>query len=107
MSAIKMGLRSVLPAVTLLGGLALSGAAMAQSASQQSLVNGATTGLGAHHRFSSAAAAKDHCPDDTIVWSNGVSKTYKMVGSDMTKSSGHGFYACKMEADTAGFTPAS
>lgn len=106
MFTMKMGLRTLLPAATLIGGLALSGAAMAQSASQQSLVNGATTGLGAHHRFSSIAAAKDHCPDDTIVWSNGVSKTYKMVESGASKA-GHGFYACKMEADTAGFTPAN
>jgi hypothetical protein len=106
MLTMKMGLRTLLPAATLIGGLALSGAAMAQTASQQSLVNGATTGLGAHHRFSSVAAAKDHCPDDTIVWSNGVGKTYKMVPSGMMKS-GHGFYACKMEADTAGFSPAN
>jgi hypothetical protein len=103
MLIMKLGLRTLLPAATLIGGLALSGAAMAQSASQESLVKGATTGLGAHHRFSTIAAAQDHCPGDTIVWSNGVSTTYKIVQSDTTKA-GHGFYACKMEADSAGFT---
>lgn len=96
----------LMSAATLAGGLVLSGAAFAQSASQESLVNGATTGLGAHHRFSTVAAAQDHCPGDTIVWSDGMHKTYKVVQSGSAKT-GHGFYACKMEADTAGFTEAN
>jgi hypothetical protein len=96
----------LLSAITLVGGLAASTAAFAQSASQQSLINGATTGLGAHHRFSSIAAAQDHCPGDTIVWSNGVSKTYKIVESGSAPA-GRGFYACKLEADGAGFTQAN
>jgi uncharacterized membrane protein (UPF0136 family) len=98
-----MNTTKLLSALAVAGGLIASTGAFAQSASQNSLVSGATTGLGAHHRFSTVAAAQDHCPDDTIVWSNGVSKTYKVVQAGSTKS-GHGFYACKMEADTAGFS---
>ncbi|MCB8880283.1 hypothetical protein ACELLULO517_08570 [Acidisoma cellulosilytica] len=93
----------LLSALTIFGGLAISTGAFAQSASQSSLVNGATTGLGAHHRFSTIAAAQDHCQGDTIVWSNGMSKTYKIVQSGAGSAS-HGFFACKMEADSAGFT---
>lgn len=95
----------LLSAAALIGGIAFSGAAFAQSASQSSLVAGATTGLGAHHRFATIAAAQDHCDGDTIVWSDGVHKTYKVVQASSGKS-GHGFYACKMEADSAGFTEA-
>ena len=92
----------VLPALTLIGGLGTASVAMAQSASSASENMGATTGLGTHHRFATVAAAKDHCPDDTIVWSNGKGLTYH-AASGGSGSMGHGFYACKMEADSAGF----
>jgi len=76
-------------------------AAFAQSASAQSAVMGATTGLGDSHRFPTPAAAAAHCPGDTVVWSNGKDLTYQPANGQ----SG-GFYACKMEADDAGFQPA-
>jgi hypothetical protein len=94
----------VLPALTLIGGLGTASVAMAQSSSSSSEDAGATTGLGTHHRFPSVAAAQAHCPDDTIVWSNGVNLTYHTV-SGGSGSASHGFYACKMEADSAGFHP--
>jgi hypothetical protein len=100
-----MVISKILPAIALVGGLAASASAFAQTPSQQSAVMGATTGLGSHHRFASIAMAQDHCPGDTIVWSNGVSKTYKVVQPGAAKA-GRGFYACKMEADGAGFTQA-
>ena len=96
----------LLSALAIFGGIAISTSAFAQSASQESLVAGATTGLGAHHRFATIAAAQDHCQGDTIVWSNGMSKTYKIVQSGAGSAS-HGFFACKMEADSAGFTQAN
>jgi hypothetical protein len=95
----------VLPALTLIGGLGTASVAMAQSTpSTASEDAGATTGLGTHHRFPTVASAKDHCPDDTIVWSNGVGLTYHVVSGGSGTAS-HGFYACKMEADSAGFHP--
>ncbi len=96
----------ILPALTLIGGLGTASVAMAQSTPSTASENaGATTGLGTHHRFTSVAAAQQHCPGDTIVWSNGVNLTYHTVsgGSGMASK---GFYACKMEADMAGFHPA-
>jgi hypothetical protein len=94
----------VLPALTLIGGLGMASAAMAQSTpSSASEDAGATTGLGTHHRFPTVAAAKDHCPDDSVVWSNGVGLTYHVVSSGSASTASHGFYACKLEADTAGF----
>jgi len=76
--------------------------AMAQTASTQSEIAGATTGLGTSHRFASAAAATAHCPTDTVVWSSGPGLTYQLPDAPgYGKSSG--FYACKMEADDAGF----
>jgi hypothetical protein len=74
----------------------------ATTASTASEDAGATNGLGSHHRFPTVAAAQEHCPGDTIVWSNGVNLTYHMVGGGSGMAH-HGFYACKMEADTAGF----
>ncbi|WP_419757656.1 hypothetical protein [Acidisoma sp.] len=95
----------VLPALTIIGGLTTASVAMAQSASSASESMGATTGLGTHHRFPTVAAAQAHCPGDTIVWSNGKGLTYHMVSGSSGMAS-HGFYACKMEADSAGFHPA-
>jgi hypothetical protein len=93
----------ILAALTLIGSFGTTTAAVAQSASSTSEGQGATTGLGTHHRFPTAAAAKAHCPDDTIVWSNGSSMTYRTASSGPSGAAHQGFYACKMEADSAGF----
>jgi hypothetical protein len=98
-------LRGVLSALTLIGGLGMASGAMAQSSSSMSLSQGATTGLGAHHRFMTVAAAASHCPGDTVVWSSGKGMTYRAVSSGASGTAPHGFYACKMEADSAGFHP--
>jgi hypothetical protein len=103
--SVSKRLWGVLPALTLVGGLGMASAALAQSASSMSQDQGATTGLGTHHRFSTVAAAQDHCPGDTIVWSNGKGLTYHAVSSGSSGMARHGFYACKMEADSAGFHP--
>ena len=97
-------LLGVLPALTLVAGLGTASVAIAQSSSTMSMSMGATTGLGTHHRFTTVAAAKDHCPDDTIVWSSGKGMTYHNKTPSSTMAHG-GFYACKMEADSAGFHP--
>jgi hypothetical protein len=74
----------------------------AQSASQQSEIAGATTGLGTTHRFKTEDAASRHCPGDTVVWSSGPALNYSLPGA-VSYGKGAGFYACKMEADDAGF----
>jgi hypothetical protein len=80
--------------------------AMAQSSpSSMSEVQGATTGLGSSHRFATAQAATQHCPGDTIVWASRAKLSYALPGSPTYGTSKNGFYACKMEADSAGFTP--
>jgi hypothetical protein len=79
--------------------------AMAQSnPSQMSEVQGATTGLGSSHRFATQDAAATHCPGDTIVWASRGELTYVMPGAP-GYGSASGFYACKAEADDAGFQP--
>jgi len=95
-----------LPALTL---AVLLGAApaclaqsMAQTPTQLNEVMGATTGLGSSHRFPTAAAAEAHCSNDTIVWSASPDLIY-VLPSAPSYGKGKGFYACKMEADDAGF----
>jgi hypothetical protein len=92
----------ILGAAFLLG----AGAARAQGVtpSIQSEDAGATTGLGDSHRFHSADAASQHCPGDVVVWSGGVNLTYVLPGTPDYGQGGKGFYACQMEADSAGFT---
>ncbi|WP_284947403.1 hypothetical protein [Acidisoma cladoniae] len=93
---------ALLPALSLFCALGAAPAAMAQSSSAMSEAAGATTGLGTHHRFTSVAAANGQCPGDTIVWHSGPGMSYVMPGTPAYGKSG-GFYACKAEADTAGF----
>ncbi len=92
----------ILGAAILLG----AGEARAQGVtpSIQSEDAGATSGLGDSHRFHSVDAASQHCPGDVIVWSGGVQLTYVLPGTPDYGQGGHGFYACQMEADGAGFT---
>jgi hypothetical protein len=94
---------AVLP-LGLLYALSAGSLAMAQSPSAQSAAAGATTGLGKSHRFATLDAAAAHCPGDTVVWSDGRSLTYHLSAEPAGYS--HGFFACKMEADSAGFTAA-
>lgn len=76
------------------------------SPSAQSEWKGATTGLGSSHRFQSAEAAHAHCTNDTVVWSDGYHLSYVLPGSKQYGTTPDGFYACKMEADSAGFQQA-
>ena len=106
--------RGVLPALVLICALGAASAAVAQTGpkpkastpSAQSEVQGATTGLGSSHRFGAVSEATAHCPDDVIVWSSGPKLIYQLPGSK-TYGKGHGFYACKAEADGAGFHAAN
>jgi hypothetical protein len=92
------------PALVLIAASAAPAAAFAQATipSTQNEVAGATTGLGSSHRFPAPAAALAHCPNDTIVWSSGPKLVYELPNST-NYGKGQGFYACKAEADDAGF----
>ena len=106
--------RGVLPALVLICALGAASAAVGQTGpkpkastpSAQSEVQGATNGLGSSHRFGAVAQATAHCPDDVIVWSSGLNLIYQLPGSN-TYGKGRGFYACKAEADGAGFHAAN
>lgn len=95
-----------LPALAVAGLLGAAPAcraqSMAQTPTQLNEVMGATTGLGSSHRFPTAAAASAHCANDTIVWSASPDLIY-VFPSSPSYGKGKGFYACKMEADDAGF----
>ncbi len=55
-------------------------------------------------QFSSEAAAKAHCPGDTIVWANlSGSKAYHMSGNKYFGKTKHGAFMCQKEADRSGF----
>lgn len=103
---------AVLSTLSLICMLGSAPAVMAQvptapnSPSAQNEWKGATSGLGSSHRFPSVAVAANHCGNiDPVVWSDGYNLTYYMPGSQHygQDKSKHGFYACKSEADDAGF----
>lgn len=107
--------RAVLAALSLVCALGVAPAAMAQhltmpnSPSAQNEWKGATTGLGSSHRFGAMADALSHCGSlDPVVWSDGYHLTYYMSGAKEygKAKSNYGFYACKSEADSAGFQAA-
>jgi hypothetical protein len=97
-----------LTGIAMFAALGAYGAALAQSPSIAatpsaiSATQGATSGLGDSHRFATPAAATAHCSSDTIVWSSGPDLTYSLPDAP-NYGKGHGFYACKSEADDAGF----
>ncbi len=101
-----------LAALSLICALGAAPAAMADgltapgSPSAQNEGQGATTGLGTGHRFASTAAAASHCGNsDPVVWSDGAHLTYALPGAPGygKGQDDYGFYACKSEADGAGF----
>lgn len=58
----------------------------------------------ATNQFSAEAAAKAHCPGDTVVWANtGGSKAYHLPGTKYYGKTKHGAYMCQKEADQGGF----
>jgi hypothetical protein len=49
--------------------------------------------------------ARKYCPDDTIVWVYPASGKYHLKGHAYYGVGRDGFYACRKEADAAGFQP--
>jgi hypothetical protein len=52
--------------------------------------------------FRTEQQAKDHCPDDTIVWVDPQSATYSLKANASSGGAGRGRYACRREAESAG-----
>jgi len=76
------------------------------SPSARNEASGATSGLGSSHRFGDIASAQAHCGNsDPVVWSDGNSLGYVLPGSKQygKATKNYGFYACRSEADDAGF----
>ena len=55
------------------------------------------------NRFSTEAAAKAHCPGDTVVWATLTkSKAYHLSGDRYYGKTRHGAYMCRKDAESAG-----
>jgi len=57
-------------------------------------------------QFASEAAAKAHCPGDTVVWGNLESKIYHFVGTKDYGTTKSGAYLCEKETAGEGFRAA-
>src|SRR6201987_4804036 len=64
---------------------------------------GATTPPAAQGQFPNEAAAKQHCPTDTVVWANTSSKVYHYAGTKSYGSTKQGAYMCEQDSSRAGF----
>jgi len=53
-------------------------------------------------QFPTEAAAKTHCPKDTVVWLNIPSGVYHFAGQRWYGKTKDGVYVCKAEADADG-----
>lgn len=49
--------------------------------------------------------ARQHCPNDTVVWVNPASGTYSFAGERWYGSTKHGSFVCRREGDQAGYRP--
>ena len=56
--------------------------------------------------FTSVAAAKAHCPTQTVVWVNTHGHVFHLAKSRYYGKTKHGAYACEKAAETAGFRAA-
>ena len=52
--------------------------------------------------FRTEQQAKDHCPDDAIVWVDPQSATYSLKANPSSVGAGRGRYACRKEVEGAG-----
>jgi hypothetical protein len=77
--------------------LGMAGSAFAQSASTSAAPSPAST------EFKTEAAAKSHCPGDTLVWATLTrAKVYHLSGDRYYGKTRRGAYMCHKDAVTAG-----
>lgn len=56
------------------------------------------------NQFSTEAAAKAHCPSDTVVWANpSGTKAYHLSSDRYYGKTKHGAYMCQKDAEQAGY----
>ena len=53
-------------------------------------------------QFQSEQEAKQHCPNDTVVWVNTQTGVYHFKGQRWYGNTKHGAYECRKEADSGG-----
>jgi hypothetical protein len=56
-------------------------------------------------RFQFEQEARQHCPDDIVVWLNPALGTYSFAGDRWYGSTRHGAFLCRREGDLAGYRP--
>jgi hypothetical protein len=56
-------------------------------------------------RFHSEQEAKQHCPNDTVVWVNAKTGVYHFKGERWYGATKEGAYECRKEADAEGDRP--
>ena len=89
--------------------LAATGPALAQAAATKPPTPAPSTSAPSpsasapSNRFSTEAAAKAHCPGDTVVWATLTrSKAYHLSGDRYYGKTRHGAYMCRKDAENAG-----
>ena len=89
--------------------LAATGPALAQAAATKPPTPAPSTSAPSpstsapSNRFSTEAAAKAHCPGDTVVWATLTrSKAYHLSGDRYYGKTRHGAYMCRKDAESAG-----
>jgi hypothetical protein len=98
-------LGSVLGSVIVIPLLAWGPAALAQAPGAASAPAPVKTGkVPASDKFTTVAAAAEHCPSDTVVWSSfSSSHVYHLAASKYYGKTKHGAYICEKDAVAFGY----
>jgi hypothetical protein len=83
--------------------LAMASPALAQSTSTKSKASASTGASLKSDEFSTEAAAKGHCPGDTVVWATlSRAHAYHLSSDRYYGKTKRGAYMCQKDADRAG-----
>jgi hypothetical protein len=77
---------------------------MALPADAQTATKSASAKLPGDEKFTTANAAAEHCPNDTVVWSTlSKSRVFHLSDSKYYGKTRHGAYLCEKDAVAAGY----